>query len=46
MPKENDKTRFGVIQTGLDWRKPNPKPEKADGNKPNIPNPSTLPVEQ
>lgn len=25
LPKENDKARFGVIQTGIDWRKPKPQ---------------------
>lgn len=25
LPKENDDARFGVIQTGIDFRKPAPK---------------------
>lgn len=30
LPKEDDKARFGVIQTGLDWRRPDRQPPKPD----------------
>lgn len=29
LPKENDDARFGVIQTGIDFRKPNKKSSEA-----------------
>ncbi|MDK4681182.1 LPS translocon maturation chaperone LptM [Kingella negevensis] len=29
LPKENDKNQFDVIQTGIDFRKPNTAPQTA-----------------
>lgn len=47
LPKENDKARFGVIQTGLDWRKPNPQTaEPKPNNQQNNQKQSTSPSEQ
>lgn len=33
LPKENDKNQFGVIQTGIDFKRPNSNPSQTLENK-------------
>lgn len=46
LPKENDDARFGVIQTGIDFRKPNPKSGAASAPAAPTSSPTHPPMEQ